>query len=72
MTAWEFLRLLHKDCCFQTREGKKVGRASTSELKRWFNNKAVIIDGVAARWDQEMVFPVQSFVLFPNNPVTLW
>lgn len=44
MTAWEFLRDLHIVCKFQTREGKKVGVASNSELKRWIQNKALIIN----------------------------
>jgi hypothetical protein len=43
MTAWEFLRSLHEVCCFQTKEGKKVGKASYGELKRWIQNKALII-----------------------------
>lgn len=38
MNAWQFLMRLHEVCHFQTREGKKVGRASNSELKRWCQN----------------------------------
>jgi hypothetical protein len=71
MTAWDYLRDMHAQCHFQTREGKKVGRATSSELKRWFLNKAVILNGEPAKWDQEMKFPVESLVLFPNHPVTL-
>jgi hypothetical protein len=64
--------MLHEVCSFQTREGKKVGRASNSELKRWLQNKAVLIDGKAANWNDELSFPVKSMVLFPKKPITLW
>jgi hypothetical protein len=71
MTGWEFLRNLHEVCHFQTREGKRVGRASSSELKRWVQNRALIINGVPAAWDREVPSPMVSAVLFPKNPVTL-
>jgi hypothetical protein len=72
MTAWEFLIDLNEVCSFQTREGKKVGRASNSELKRWLQNKAVIINGNATSWNDELSFPLTSVVLFPKKPITLW
>lgn len=71
MNAWQWLIDLHSVCHFQTREGKKVGKASNSELKRWFQNKAVLVNGEAINWDEGMDFPVFSVVLFPKNPVTL-
>lgn len=71
MNAWEFLRSLHELCSFQTREGKKVGKASSSELKRWIQNKALIINGETVDWNEEIDFPVFSVVLFPKNPITL-
>ena len=71
MNAWEFLRSLHELCSFQTREGKKVGKASSSELKRWIQNKAIIINGETVDWQEEIDFPVFKVVLFPKNPVTL-
>ena len=72
MTALSLLRELHAICQFQTREGKKVGMASGREMERWFTNRAVILDGQAVTKDHVVVFPVQSLVLFPNHPVTLW
>lgn len=71
MTAWEFLRNLHSVCKFQTREGKKVGTASSSELKRWIDNGALIINGEKVSSKEEMDFPMTSVVLFPKRPVTL-
>ena len=72
MTAYDFLKILHDDWChFQTREGKKVGIASNAELKRWFHNGAVVINGERSRWDDVVKFPIYSMVLFPKHPVTL-
>lgn len=71
MTAWAFLRSINELCHFQTREGKKVGAASNSELKRWIQNKAFIINGETVEWNELIDFPVFSVVLFPNRPVTL-
>lgn len=72
MNAWEFLRDLHKTCNFQTREGKKVGKASSSELKRWIKNKAFILNGEPVAWDEPIDFPIFSVVLFPKHPITLF
>lgn len=71
MNAWEFLRGLHEVCNFQTKEGKKVGKASSSELKRWIQNKALLVNGEPVEWDEQMDFPMWSVVLFPKHPVTL-
>lgn len=72
MTAFEFLYKLHIEWChFQTREGRKAGEASKSELKRWCMNGVVVINGEKVKPFTEIHFPVESMVLFPNNPVTL-
>ena len=72
MTAYRFLLKLHNEwCCFQTREGSKVGKASNNELRRWFANGAVVINGKRVAATDEITFPIESLVLFPNNPVTL-
>ena len=71
MTAWQFLRNLNEVCHFQTREGKRVGSASNSELQRWIKNNALIINGETVKWDEPIDFPVFSVVLFPKHPVTL-
>lgn len=71
-TAWQFLTELHRSCRFQTREGRKIGAASSSELKRWIENGALVVNGEKVAWDERIDFPVNSVVLFPNHPVTLW
>lgn len=69
MTAWEFLRDLHKVCHFQSRE--RTGDASNSELKRWIQSQSLVINAERVTWDEPMDFPLISVVLFPKNPVTL-
>ena len=71
-TALAFLKELHAVCHFQTREGRKVGQASSRELERWFANRAVILDGEAVSKDHLVSFPIQSLILFPKHPITLW
>jgi len=71
MTAYNFLRDLHSTCSFQTREGKKYGRASYSELRRWIVNKALIVNGETVEPDEPLDFPIFSVVLFPKHSVTL-
>lgn len=71
-SAWQWLRDLHAVCEFQTREGKRVGKASGSELKRWIQNKALVINGETLAWDEKIDFPIISVVLFPKHPITLW
>ena len=71
MNAWGFLRELHEVCHFQSREGKKVGDASSSESKRWIQNKAFIINGETVDWNEELDFRIFSVVLFPKHKVTL-
>lgn len=71
MIAWEFLRNLHQVCQFQTREGKKSGTASSSELKRWIQNKAFVINNETVDWNEEIDFPIISVVLFPKKRITL-
>lgn len=71
MTTLQLLISLHEVCCFQTREGKKAGKASNSELRRWIQNKAVLFNSETVELHEEIDFPIFSLVLFPKNPVTL-
>jgi len=71
MNGLKWLSSLHAVCHFQTREGRRVGRASTSELKRWCLNKAVLVNGEPLSWDEEIDFPIFSVIFFPKNKITL-
>ena len=69
MTCWQWLMDINKVCSFMSRE--RSGKASNSELKRWIQNKALVINGETVEWNEAMDFPLISIVLFPRNPVTL-
>lgn len=73
LTNFGLLCELHEICNFQTREGKKVGLASKSELRRWFGNKAVEINGKRVEANAKVEYPISEMILFPKSGrVTLW
>ena len=75
MNCYEFMVDLHKVCQFQTKEGKKVGKASNSEIRRWLNNKVVLMNGVQVKPDDDIPEEIISLVMFPKNAAqrtTLW
>lgn len=67
MTAFDFLINLHAWCHFQSREGAKVGVASKSEIRRWFKNQAVQLNGERVAATDTVEFPITEFVLFPKG-----
>lgn len=73
MDMLEFMLKLHEVCKFQTREGKLVGTASKSEIRRWFQRNAVHVNGRPAKAEDSTPETWISLVLFPkSHPVTLW
>ena len=71
MTYWDFLKEINKTCQFMSRE--RTGKASNSEIKRWLQNKSIIVNGDRPNFDDEVIFPIESMVLFPKkNRVTLF
>jgi hypothetical protein len=68
MNALEFMwDDLNKVCHFHSIEGDGTKPLSKSELKRWFKNGVIQCNGEKLEWNEEMDFPIISFVLFPNN-----
>ena len=59
---------LHKVCQFQTNEGTKVGKASNSEIRRWFQAKCIEINFEYPAWNDMMPTVLKSIILFPKNP----
>jgi len=76
MNALQWFLQLDERCNFQTKEGNLVGKASKSEIRRWFQNGAIQVNGVRLKFDDQVdVENIQSIVLFPKNNkarVTLW
>ena len=57
-----------------SREGKKVGRPSNSELRRWCKNGSVLINGKKVTPGDKMEWPIYQLVFFPQSTgkVTMW
>lgn len=63
--VWDYCIQLKDHCHIHTKESK-CGNASNSEVRRWIEQGAVIING--KRWKPlDVVPPVHSVVLFPNG-----
>ena len=50
-----------------SREGRKVGRPSNSEIRRWLVNKSVLINGVYPLPDDEISSQITQLVFFPKG-----
>jgi hypothetical protein len=76
MNALELLISIPGKSGWQTREGKKVGKASNSELRRWINSQVLQINGEPmTSWDELIDFPIMSVVMWPKNEqkrTTIW
>ncbi len=69
------IKLSNELCFFQTKEGKLCGTATNSEIRRWFQNKAIVVNGVAANFNDPVPEVWESLVLFPKSQArrcTLW
>ena len=54
---------------------ERSGKASNSELRRWFERKSVEVNGSPARWDDPIPEEWISLVLHPKSKkrrCTLW
>jgi hypothetical protein len=58
---------MHEICHFQTREKSKVGKASSSELKRWLQNGALKINAESVAWNESLDFPMFQVRLFQST-----
>jgi hypothetical protein len=65
LTCWDFLKELNTVCHFMSRE--RTGKATNSELKRWLQNKAVVINNHKVAFDDLVPFPVTQMCLFPKS-----
>ena len=54
MNCFQYLLSVHEICCFQSREGDKTGKASNSEIKRWFKNNCVEVNFDVVKAEEEM------------------
>lgn len=66
-TCFQHLINLHRVCEFQTKEGARVGKASNSELRRWFAAKSVSVNFETVAADDELPPLIIELTLFPKN-----
>lgn len=67
MTAINWLFLLNEACYgFHSIEKSCPIKASKSEIRRWFENKAIIINGKSILYN-EKINEIDSLILFPNG-----
>ena len=53
---------------------ERVGRATNSEIRRWFERDSVEVNGERAKWDDPVPAARESLVLHPKSKrrTTLW
>lgn len=69
MRVIDLLIDLKARCHFKSKE--RPAPVTNSEMKRWCDNKSVILNGKTVKWDAQVEFPVTSLILFPKHPVTI-
>ena len=68
MTAYEYLVSVQQFLP-ASREVQSLGRpVSKGEIKRWLQNKAVLINGQRPDWKDEIQFPLFELIFWPNSP----
>jgi hypothetical protein len=67
LTCFQKILELHKICCFQSIEGARVGPASNSEIRRWFQQKCIEVNFQLVGHDDPWPPVIKSMVLFPKN-----
>ena len=70
MTTIAMLTTINSLCKLRSTEGKS--EVSKSEFKRWCEKGSVLVNGEKMKWDEELDFPIFSFILHPKgNRITL-
>lgn len=65
MTAFEYLKSV--PYLPASREGRKCGQPSNSEIRRWLMKKSVIINGTKPLPGDEINFPIRKLIFFPSG-----
>jgi len=66
ITCLQFMLEINKFVCgFHSTE--RQGKASNSEIKRWFRNNSIVINGKKVSADSILDCEVKSLVLFPSG-----
>lgn len=65
ITAYRYIKEL--EYLPASREGVKMGKPSNSEIRRWLQNRSVIINGIKSLPDDEIEYPIRELVFFPKG-----
>lgn len=65
MQALEFILSLRPMVPYSSE--KPCTLATNSEIRRWFNNKAIRINGEFPAWNDDVEFPINDLVFFPKS-----
>lgn len=65
MQALEFILSMRPAVPFSIE--KACMEATNSEIRRWFKNKAIRINGMCPDWNDSVTFPVTDLVFFPKS-----
>ena len=72
MNSIEYLKSIPRGWLPQSREGKKDGEPSNSELRRWLEKGSVVINGTKPRPSDDIHLPIKELIFFPRgNRVTI-
>ena len=67
MISLEFLKEMNQVIYgFHSKE-RPLQKASNSEMKRWLEKGSIEINGKFPTWNEEIEFPITSFVLFSKT-----
>lgn len=64
VTVLSFLTRFHLPC---TRERGSAAQPSRSEIRRWCEQQAVLLNGQRVHWSTAVSFPVWQLIFFPNS-----
>lgn len=65
MQALEFVLSMRPSVPFSIE--RACQEATNSEIRRWFKNKAIRINGEFPNWDSKIQLPVVELVFFPKG-----
>jgi hypothetical protein len=65
MQALEFVLSMRPAVPFSVEKACEI--ATNSEVRRWFKNKAIRINGASPNWNDNIKLPVTELVFFPNG-----
>jgi hypothetical protein len=67
MLVLDFLFQFHLPC---SRERNRPAQPTRSEVRRWCEQQAVLINGRRAHWRDTVDFPLWQVIFFPASPTS--